>query len=351
MGPGVFKRAGSLTEIEWNNKMTEIPDETFFACDRLIKLPKNIEKVTKIGKSAFELCANFVGLNEDDAITIPNSVTEIGESAFAMTFNMKKITLSSSMTAIPKSAFSLSGLTDIIFPDSIKTIDSEAFYRSYIKKINLGKVETIGAKAFWQMQLAEEIVIPGTVKSIGDTAFGNPLKLKKVTLGSGLQEIGPSAFYDATLLGTVTIPSSVTKIGARAFFNCVSMSTMTIPSSVIDLGDNAFQYCQGLDKFRFESDSIQLGMGIIDGTPLQLDQIEYKKTMKASYANKAGAKIMIRCKDNTCGCGAGYGDNMKADSNFILVRNAPLDIPVRSILRRRSAYRVAWALTLMRKLP
>ena len=65
--------------------MTRIEDETFLACYSLesVTIPNS---VTSIGEHAFNDCISL------QSITIPNSVTSIGEYAFDGCYNLKKVT-------------------------------------------------------------------------------------------------------------------------------------------------------------------------------------------------------------------------------------------------------------------
>ncbi|MBQ3042836.1 MAG: leucine-rich repeat domain-containing protein [Alistipes sp.] len=81
------------------------------------------DSVTEIGESAFSSCDNLT------SITIPNSVTSIGESAFAYCDNLTNVTIGSSVTSIGNSAFTYcENLTSIIIPNSVTEIGNEAFY-------------------------------------------------------------------------------------------------------------------------------------------------------------------------------------------------------------------------------
>ncbi len=77
--------------------------------------------VTTIGKNA------FFGSSALASITIPASVTTIGEGAFGNS-GLTSVTIPASVTTIGEGAFSKSGLTSVTIPASVTSIGLRAFY-------------------------------------------------------------------------------------------------------------------------------------------------------------------------------------------------------------------------------
>ena len=126
------------------------------------------------------------------------------------------------------------------------------------------RVTLIGAKAFNNCPLLEEIIIPDSVteiessESVGDTyyyAFHNCTSLKSITLPNKLTKIGDSAFKGCTGLTSITIPNSVTKLGG--FDGCTGLTSITIPNSVTKL--YGFNGCTGLTSITIPSSVTYLG--------------------------------------------------------------------------------------------
>lgn len=79
--------------------------------------------VTSIGEWAFSDCTNLTGM------TIPNSVTKIGYGAFYGCKNLKSVTIPTSVTKIDYWAFSgCSSLTSVSLPNSVAEIGNAAFF-------------------------------------------------------------------------------------------------------------------------------------------------------------------------------------------------------------------------------
>ena len=110
-----------------------------------------------------------------------------------------------SVTSIGSDAFSYTGLTSVVIPDSVTIIGSRAFYKTPLTSLTLGSsVSTIGYDAFFQTELTS-LTIPDSVTSIGSTAFGDT-PFKALVIGRGLQSIG-SVGVEAFLNACETLES------------------------------------------------------------------------------------------------------------------------------------------------
>ncbi len=128
-------------------------------------------------------------------------------------------------------------LTSITIPESVTSIGNYAFSGcASLKTVTFGensKLESIGSYAFYGCSSLTSITIPESVTSIGSDAFYNCTSLKTVNFGenSKLESIGYEAFYACVRLTSITIPKSVTSIGYYAFQNCQSLTIYAETSS------------------------------------------------------------------------------------------------------------------------
>ena len=192
------------------------------------------------------------------------------------------------VTSIGNSAFSGASLTCVTIPDSVTNIGDHAFGAcSSLGSVMIGNhVTSIGGSAFTACHSLASVTIPDSVTCIGNNAFEHCLSLTAVTIGNHVTSIGQSAFGGCLSLASVTIPDSVTTIGDDAFEGCwglssitlghrvttiaqrafsgTSLASITIPDSVTSIGDSAFADCAGLTGVYFQGNPPILGSDVFD---------------------------------------------------------------------------------------
>jgi hypothetical protein len=224
--------------------------------------------VSSIGDYAFEFC---IGLS---SVTIPNTVTNIGYSAFIWCSSLTMITLDTNNPAYSsvdgvlfnKSQTMLvqypgGKVANYTIPGSVATIGDQAFYDCPgLASVTIPSgVTSIGVSAFAYCTSLTSITIPSGVTNIGNDAFDGCSSLTSVTIPSGVTAIRDYVFQGCYSLASVTIPSSVTCIGTAAFDGCTKLASVTIPSGVTSIGAAAFQYCTKLASVVIPSGVTSIG--------------------------------------------------------------------------------------------
>ena len=228
------------------------------------------DTVTEIGTSAFQNCTALT------KVSIPGGVSSIGSYAFKGCTGLTEVVFSAGLDKIGSYAFSgCNALSNVALPESLTSIGSSAFSGcTSLSKLTLpAAVSSIGEYAFKGCTgLTGGLVIPGnvssigqyafngctgldgkliieagTAKTIGQCAFQNCSKLTGLELGDGITSIGESAFDGCSgMKGDLTIPDSVTSIGWYAFRGCSGLNgTLTLSAALTSLGSYAFRNCSG----------------------------------------------------------------------------------------------------------
>ena len=261
--------------------VNSIGNSAFYGCFGLtsVTIPNS---VTSIGDYAF----SYSGLT---SVTIPNSVTSIGNYAFDYCSGLTSVTIPNSVTSIGKYAFrNCSVLTSVHISDiaawcniEFSRTDSNPLYYAHYLYLNGEEVKdlvipnsvtSIGKYAFRNCSGLTSVTIPNSVSSIGDYAFGSCSGLTSVTIGNSVESIGDYAFENCSGLTLVTIPNSVTSIGEGVFFSCSALTSVTIPNSVTSIGDATFYYCQSLT-------SVTIGNGLKSIAPSTFDGCDKLETV------------------------------------------------------------------------
>jgi hypothetical protein len=232
IGIEVFKN-NNLTSFTWNsNTATTIPNSMFMGNKfTTIVIPA---KITKIEYAAFMSC-NSSGLVFDSS----NTVLRIEEAAF-QNHQFQTITLPTSVTFIGESAFSAGRLTTVTIPSSVTIIDNAAFSGNKLTSVTLpSNISYLSTSVFADNSL-NSITIPTSVTTIGQYALNNN-RLTFVSIPSSVSSIGNYAFAN-NLLRPIDVSmvnqTAITTIDYAAFYNNSAVTVTGTPTAIDSNGIN-----------------------------------------------------------------------------------------------------------------
>ena len=176
-----FAGCTGLTDLTLGKGAAVIDDRAFTDCKALTNL--DLGSTVSIGREAFAGCTALA------AISLPDSVTQLGVGAFRGCTGATGIEIGSGLTEVPAFAFAdCTGVKDIAFNEG---------------------VVTIGPNAFQNAVSLVFLTLPNSVTTVGSRAFAGLLNVEKITLGSGLTKVESYAFENAVNCYQLTLDSAV----------------------------------------------------------------------------------------------------------------------------------------------
>ncbi len=235
-------------------------------------------------------------LGTDTFVSIPDTVTVIGEEAFAGNETLTGVEIPDSVSVISYNSFKdCTALTDIILSDSVKKVGPGAFegctaleiaeigknvkswgtgvftncdklskliiddeneyltaYNGAIYNGNMtmlyqvlpgregenyvmpDSVENIDTYAFWNLQNTKNVLVSNKIETIPSYAFSNMNTVENVVLKNSVKTIERGAFANSSNLKQLVVPSTVSSIEKTAFSNCPELKVLTDKDSYVE---------------------------------------------------------------------------------------------------------------------
>ena len=206
MEKGALIRSDSQTLIAMFSNGAEIP-----------------EGIRRLGQKAYTNYPDTI-----ESLTIPDSVTEIGEWCFYYT-DLKQVTLPSTLQKWNDAFYYCKTLTRVDIPEGITEIPDGAF------------------KCCKSLQNA---VLPQSLTRIGEESFCLCEKLEDITIPDHIISIVEEAFYGCSGAEKLTVPAGT--IGQRAFYNWNNLKEVTFLQDVTEIMEDAFTFCKNLKTVYFQ---------------------------------------------------------------------------------------------------
>ena len=236
---------------------------------RLVKVTVP-DTVTAIGEAAFSGCAAL------QAITVPfvgdciKTADELHQYPFGYIFGTDAY-IGGTETAQTYLADSLtSAVTSTYYiPTTLTTVTVTggnilrgAFYGcGTLTAVKLPDSCTeIGSSAFWDCQALQSCTLPTKLQKLGHSAFVRCYALSSISLPTTLKEIGTSCFSSCQALQAITLPNGLQSIESMAFSGCIALQALHIPASVSSIGAAPLRECRALTQLTVASESTHFRM-------------------------------------------------------------------------------------------
>lgn len=268
-----------ITSFTFGDKVQFIPSYLCYQMNKLseVTIPAS---VTSIGNHAFDGCSQITD------IVLPNDVTTLGEYAFA-NCGLTSATIGNNVSSIGKYAFMGNESMSAVYNEAVtpQTITANVFsdvnlsacdlyvpensipaykaaniwktFKSFNSICRLGAGTDGGIK--WYHSCSGHLSISGTgampdytrVEGIPTAPWRSGGAAQDHTILSaevsdGITNIGDNAFYNCRDMAQVYIPNSVTKIGKSSFYGCQVLEAVTLSDNITSIGWNAFNQCSAL---------------------------------------------------------------------------------------------------------
>lgn len=266
-----------ISNIVIEEGITHIGDQAFYRINSGLSYVYIADSVTSIGSLAFS--GGFMDASEW-SVELSENVTEIGFCAFT---GPVKVSVSDDnpnyssddagclydkdQTKLLHVPSTLVGKFTV--PDTVETIGQYAFRCCSLSEIELpDSVKTIEYNAFSICRALTEIEIPASVETLGGYAFEGCSSLA----GIWVDEDNPNYASDSCgvlfnkdmtelimapggITGSYTVPTTATYIQYSAFSSCEKLTEIVLLNGITEIDSYAFGFCDNLEKITFQGDA------------------------------------------------------------------------------------------------
>ena len=218
-----------LTELVIPEGVEKIGRGVFYGYKKLTKavIPSTVKS---IGEVAFRKCENLQNVTFAEG----SKLEFIGAYSFCECKSLSSISLPQTVTEIGDSAFSFSGFTLFVFPESVTKIGKDVLaHCEQLVRVKLpSQLTEISEYMLYYCPSLRVIKIPDGVTKIGSSAFRNCSSLLKIDIPDSVTFIGSYAFANCTSLKSAVIPESVESVLSATFYNSTALEYVEISGSV-----------------------------------------------------------------------------------------------------------------------
>ena len=263
IGESAFRYCSSLESVDVPHNVTSLGQYTFDECSSLnfnsynnanylgdstnpyLVLVKSVDgNITScninndcrfILANAFEYCLSLT------SVVIPEGITTIPEWCFFHCYQLQTLSIPNSITKVGFSAFQDAGTAALnAYENAYYAGNDSNPYLILIKPINKtiesceinNRCRIIYPEAFTGCKSLQSIYVPNNIENLSYGSFVGCSSLVSVTIGSGVSAIEQYTFSNCTSLTTVTLAGTITNIKSGAFENCLLLQTINFAGTI-----------------------------------------------------------------------------------------------------------------------
>lgn len=235
---------------------------------RILNLEDADVENRKIPNAAFwhgseQYTGHAVGIISLKEIILPNNIKTIGSEAFCYCGELRKINIPDSLKSIGELAFYSCRRLDmdsLVFPEGLEEIPRECFFdcRSLSGSVILpSTIKTIGSLSFYLTRITG-LTLPEGLDSIGDYAF-SACRCKDVTIPASCKKIGDAIFGYTSAITTLRFAEGTTYIPANLVSNCIFLERVYFPSTTEEIAARALEGLEYVDSLTLPASLTKIG--------------------------------------------------------------------------------------------
>ena len=264
VGPYAFSNIDSIINVTIPNTVTRLGEYAFYDSNALTTVTFNATcQISIIEEATFKNCSSLV------MSSLPNSVTEVHTMAFenCSATGFSEFTISDNVTFIGEAVFrgttNLAKLT-LPFVGKVNSIDDNNVvdeYEMFGWIYGYKGTGNVNDNANYSIEEALKTVIITSDEIVGPYAFSNSDSITNVTIPNTVTRLGEYAFYDSNALTTVTFNPTcqIQYIENSTFENCTSLVIGSLPNSVNRIGERVFYNCIMITSFTIPNTISSIG--------------------------------------------------------------------------------------------
>jgi len=254
--PHTFEYCSSISSVTIPASVESIDNFAFADCTDLTQV--DLSNTAFIGEDAFGFCPNIT------SIVLPASLKKMVDGAFRGCTKLSSFAVAEGNQILKVEdgvLFNMDGSKLVAFPpglenttystpESVTALGEYAFARcNHLKEVNLtGKITLLPYRLFEYCDNLEHVYLPDSLEKMKQAIFQHCVNLKSIVIPNSVSGIGKHSFTNCRELREIVLPNhgNFTMIMDHTFDNCVSLKSLVIPGTVDTIRYHAFYGCAEL---------------------------------------------------------------------------------------------------------